>query len=126
MIVDAHHHFWDPARADYPWIAFEGRWGELQPAFFNGPTGPNLKTQWTTSDIAYSRERGLGGPAWEGKPVWKEQSPFWHSKKLKTPILTARWEDYFNWPIEEIRAHFGIEGAPPEGAWDWTYDAVRD
>ena len=35
------------AKADYPWIAFEGRWGELQPAFFNGPTGPNLKTQWT-------------------------------------------------------------------------------
>src|SRR6185437_2412570 len=39
----------DPSRAkaDYPWIAFEGRWGELRPAFFNGPTGPNLKTQWT-------------------------------------------------------------------------------
>ena len=39
----------DPAaaRAADPWIAFEGRWGELQPAFFNGPTGPNLKTQWT-------------------------------------------------------------------------------
>jgi hypothetical protein len=35
------------ARASFPWIAFEGRWGELQPAFFNGPTGPNLKTQWT-------------------------------------------------------------------------------
>jgi hypothetical protein len=35
------------ARAGYPWIAFQGRWGELQPAFFNGPTGPNLKTQWT-------------------------------------------------------------------------------
>jgi hypothetical protein len=31
----------------YPWIGFQGRWGELQPAFFNGPTGPNLKTQWT-------------------------------------------------------------------------------
>src|SRR5262249_6963018 len=30
-----------------PWIAFEGRWGELQPSFYNGPTGPNLKTQWT-------------------------------------------------------------------------------
>jgi len=39
----------DPAEAHRaePWIAFEGRWGELQPAFFNGPTGPNLKTQWT-------------------------------------------------------------------------------
>jgi len=35
------------ARAAFPWIAFEGRWGELQPSFFNGPTGPNLKTQWT-------------------------------------------------------------------------------
>jgi hypothetical protein len=36
------------AAADaYPWIEFEGRWGELQEAFFNGPTGPNLKTQWT-------------------------------------------------------------------------------
>ena len=39
----------DPAaaRAAFPWIGFEGRWGELQEAFFNGPTGPNLKTQWT-------------------------------------------------------------------------------
>jgi hypothetical protein len=39
----------DPAaaRRAFPWIAFEGRWGELQKAFFNGPTGPNQKTQWT-------------------------------------------------------------------------------
>ena len=39
----------DPAAAEkaFPWIAFEGRWGELQKAFFNGPTGPNLKSQWT-------------------------------------------------------------------------------
>ena len=41
------------AKAAYPWIAFEGRWGELQKAFFNGPTGPNLKTQWT-KPIAWS------------------------------------------------------------------------
>ncbi|MFN8186334.1 MAG: hypothetical protein U0R69_04585 [Gaiellales bacterium] len=31
----------------YPWLGFLGRWGELQPAFFNGPTGPNDKLQWT-------------------------------------------------------------------------------
>jgi hypothetical protein len=39
----------DPAAAEkeFPWIAFTGRWGELQRAFFNGPTGPNLKEQWT-------------------------------------------------------------------------------
>ena len=35
------------AAAGFPWITFEGRWGELQKAFFNGPTGPNLKQQWT-------------------------------------------------------------------------------
>ena len=23
MIVDAHHHFWDPARAEYPWMSDE-------------------------------------------------------------------------------------------------------
>jgi hypothetical protein len=45
----------DPAQARqaFPWIAFQGRWGELRPAFFNGPTGPNLKTQWT-APIAWS------------------------------------------------------------------------
>ena len=47
----------DPAaaRASFPWIQFEGRWGELQPAFFNGPTGPNLKTQWT-EPISWSED----------------------------------------------------------------------
>ncbi len=35
------------ALRQFPWIGFGGRWGELQRAFFNGPTGPNLKTQWT-------------------------------------------------------------------------------
>jgi hypothetical protein len=35
------------ARTLFPWIGFEGRWGEFQRAFFNGPTGPNLKTSWT-------------------------------------------------------------------------------
>jgi hypothetical protein len=56
----------DPAAAEraYPWIAFEGRWGELQKAFFNGPTGPNLKTQWT-APLSWSeswRERSYAVP----------------------------------------------------------------
>jgi hypothetical protein len=56
----------DPAaaREAFPWIAFEGRWGELQKAFFNGPTGPNLKTQWT-EPITWSegwRARGYAVP----------------------------------------------------------------
>jgi hypothetical protein len=48
------------AREAFPWITFEGRWGELQKAFFNGPTGPNMKRQWT-EPIAWSED-------------WKERS----------------------------------------------------
>lgn len=56
----------DPAAAAaaFPWIEFEGRWGELQKAFFNGPTGPNLKRQWT-EPISWSdgwRERSYAVP----------------------------------------------------------------
>ena len=32
---------------EYPWLGFQGRWGEKQAGVFNGPTGPNDKTQWT-------------------------------------------------------------------------------
>jgi hypothetical protein len=31
----------------YPWLGYEGRWGEEHEAFYNGPTGPNTKLQWT-------------------------------------------------------------------------------
>jgi len=52
------------AKSEFPWVAFEGRWGELQEAFFNGPTGPNLKRQWT-EPIAWSetwRSRSYAAP----------------------------------------------------------------
>ena len=56
----------DPAAAQerFPWIGFEGRWGELQRSIFNGPTGPNLKSQWTRP-IEWSegwRERSIAVP----------------------------------------------------------------
>jgi hypothetical protein len=52
------------ASGAFPWIDFEGRWGELQEAFFNGPTGPNDKLQWT-EPIVWSqewRDRAYGVP----------------------------------------------------------------
>ncbi len=30
----------------FAWLSFEGRWGERQPSFNNGPTGPVTKDQW--------------------------------------------------------------------------------
>ena len=65
------------ARAAFPWIGFEGRWGELQRAFYNGPTGPNLKRQWT-------------------EPVqWAEG---WRSRSYAVPaggVLGTRSTDFF-------------------------------
>jgi hypothetical protein len=31
----------------YPWLGFIGHWGEQHGGFYNGPTGPNTKQQWT-------------------------------------------------------------------------------
>ena len=70
------------ARADYlgayPWLGFDGRWGEKQASFFNGPTGPNDKTQWT-------------------RPItWSHES--WRNESFSVPgggVLGARATDVF-------------------------------
>ncbi|MFI7061272.1 hypothetical protein ACIBL3_09835 [Kribbella sp. NPDC050124] len=53
------------ARADYlqqyPWLAFEGRWGERQRSFFDGPTGPNMKPSWTA-------------PVQDAEETWRDDS----------------------------------------------------
>jgi dipeptidyl aminopeptidase/acylaminoacyl peptidase len=59
----------------------------------------DLRTQWTTSDVVYNRERNIGGPAWEELPLWKEQSPFYRSAKLRTPILVTFGERDFRVPV---------------------------
>jgi hypothetical protein len=58
----------------YPWLGFEGHWGEEHEGFYNGPTGPNTKPQWT-EPITWANEEwrdqsftvpagtGLGGTA---------------------------------------------------------------
>jgi hypothetical protein len=47
----------DPAGAvdAYPWLGYEGHWGEQRSSVFNGPTGPNTKSQWT-EPISWSEE----------------------------------------------------------------------
>jgi dipeptidyl aminopeptidase/acylaminoacyl peptidase len=59
----------------------------------------DLRTQWTTSDVVYNRERNIGGPAWEELPLWKEQSPFYRSTRLKTPILLTYGERDYRVPV---------------------------
>jgi dipeptidyl aminopeptidase/acylaminoacyl peptidase len=59
----------------------------------------DLRSQWTTSDSVYNRERNVGGPAWEDLPLWREQSPFYRSAKLRTPILLTYGEKDFRVPL---------------------------
>ena len=59
----------------------------------------DLRSQWTTSDVVYSRERNLGDPAWEDLPLWRDQSPFYRSTKLRTPILLTYGEKDFRVPL---------------------------
>ncbi len=37
----------DPLRGSrFQWLTYEGRWGQKEKSYNNGPTGPNTKTQW--------------------------------------------------------------------------------
>ena len=45
------------ARTEFPWLGYLGRWGEQQASFYNGPTGPNQKLQWT-NPITWAEEKG--------------------------------------------------------------------
>jgi hypothetical protein len=35
------------ARAAYPWLGYRGRWGERRSGFYDAPTGPSTRFQWT-------------------------------------------------------------------------------
>jgi dipeptidyl aminopeptidase/acylaminoacyl peptidase len=59
----------------------------------------DLKTQWSTSDIVYSRERNMGGPVWAGGEGWREQSPLYRADRLKTPMLLTIGERDYRVPI---------------------------
>jgi hypothetical protein len=35
------------ARAAFPWLSYGGRWGERRKGFYDAPTGPSTKEEWT-------------------------------------------------------------------------------
>lgn len=62
MIVDSHHHFWDPARRDYPWMgdelkAIRQRFGpeELRPLLTDNAVDQTILVQ-TVSSVDETRE----------------------------------------------------------------------
>lgn len=42
---------------ELPWLDYTGRWGQRERGFYNGPTGPNTKTQWATP-LSWTESKG--------------------------------------------------------------------
>ncbi len=68
----------------------------------------SLESQWATSDVIYHREQNLGGPPWDGNPVWRKQSPFTHAADFKTPVLLTIGINDFRVPLNQTLAYWSI------------------
>jgi ubiquinone biosynthesis protein COQ4 len=42
---------------------------------------------------------------------------------LEKPLFLVEWEEYLDWHLEDIAAHFGFVRGPAQG-WDWTNEAT--
>ena len=48
------------ARAAFPWITYQGHWGQREESFYNGPTGPNTKSSWA-APVTFQQQHGREG-----------------------------------------------------------------
>jgi L-fuconolactonase len=57
VIVDAHHHFWDPARADYPWMI--GSYEPIRQPFGPGDLAPLLTANGVDATVLVQTRSSL-------------------------------------------------------------------
>jgi len=55
-------------RGPFGWLSYEGRWGEREKSFNNGPTGPVTKTVWT-EPFAWMAEQRTTSPRLPGGSI---------------------------------------------------------
>ena len=79
------------------WVRFTGRWGQQEPSFNNGPTGPNAKDRWT-NPVEWQFENGrdgsvalptVGGPAVDSFCTLTALASLSFVAFLDHPILTG-------------------------------------
>ncbi len=68
----------------------------------------NNESQYGVNDGGIDRELRMGGPVWEAKGQWQDQSPFRYSANWKTPSLITQGELDFRVPINESITTFKI------------------
>lgn len=87
----------------------------------------NNESQYGVNDGGLAREWRMGGPVWEGKGQWMDQSPFRYAAAWKTPALITQGELDFRVPLNESITTFkllqrqGVRARlltfPDEGHW---------
>ena len=84
-----------PTSGPFAWLSYTGHWGQEEPSFNNGPTGPVTKTQWSTP-ITWQVEEGrteavslppVAGPALKGFCSATARGSLLFIRALNTPIL---------------------------------------
>jgi len=68
----------------------------------------NNESQYGVNDGGLDRELRMGGPVWESKGQWQDQSPFRYAANWKTPSLITQGEIDFRVPINESITTFKI------------------
>ena len=87
----------------------------------------NNESQYGVNDGGIGREWRMGGPVWQGKGQWMDQSPFRYAANWKTPALITQGELDFRVPLNESITTFkllqrqGVRARivtfPDEGHW---------
>ena len=80
-----------PTSGEFAWLGFEGRWGERQPTFNNGPTGPITKDQWARP-ITWMEEEGRDGSV-SLPPLGSRVTDFFCSASRAGSVLFIRLLD---------------------------------
>ncbi len=80
-----------PTSGEFAWLGFEGRWGERQPTFNNGPTGPITKDQWVRP-ITWMEEEGRDGSV-SLPPLGSRVTDFFCSASRAGSVLFIRLLD---------------------------------
>jgi hypothetical protein len=141
IVVPTHPDF----EGEHAWLAFRGHWGQHEPGVSNGPTGPNMKTQWlepfrwmsglrTSSPTVPTNER-LGSPATglfcggvrSASSLLNDMSTSPLTALLvfgviavafAIPALRTRWRPVVSKPVRQRRAGGQIVDAAARVYWD--------
>jgi dipeptidyl aminopeptidase/acylaminoacyl peptidase len=115
----------DEAIRRYPYIdgtrqaAAGASYGGYLMNWFNGHTNQfkcivnhagaiNNESQYGVNDGGLDRELRMGGPIWEKRGQWIEQSPITYSGKFHTPMLVTQGELDYRVPVNESLTTFKL------------------